>query len=37
MQQEEEVNDDGAIGLLVRLSQKLKFLVRGMVMEIEVN
>lgn len=35
MESEGEVNDDGAIGLLVRLSQKVKSIVKGMIMEVE--
>jgi hypothetical protein len=35
MEGESDVNDDGAIGLLVRLSQRVKNLVKGMIMEVE--
>jgi hypothetical protein len=35
MEGEGEVADDGAIGVLVRLSQKVKGIVKSMVMEVE--
>jgi hypothetical protein len=34
---DEEINDEGAVGLLVRLSQKLKTIVKNMLLEVETS
>jgi hypothetical protein len=35
MEGEEEIGDEGAVGVLVRLSQRMKSVVKNMMMEIE--
>ena len=35
MEVEGDINDDGAIGILVRTAQKFKQIVKGMIMEVE--